>query len=707
MPLLRNLSTLKVRRLWTLSISSLFAVGALVVTLLFLHPTSAESASSKAEEAAFFAAVPPIIRSHLYEIQLDVVELEAFADSGGAIEPLGNDLLLVTPRGRIALIDKKGKVEYLPQRVPMNESASEAPVLWKGFRVADILLHQRQPNIFTLFVSHHYFAGDCVEFRVSSTSLHTDDTGATVLQDWKTEFIAHPCIGKDIFGVYGRGGIQAGGRMLMDGPEHILLVTGDHALYEWYLEGHTQEPGPATEADSHLGKLVRIELESGEVEIIASGFRNPQGFARDADGNLWETEHGPQGGDELNLVRPGLNYGWPYVTHGIQYGNKIWPYSKTQGRHDEYEKPVFSWIPAIGISNLIVNDSRYFPLWQDDILIASLITRSLYRVRLHQGHVMYVEKIEIGVRIRDITQTPDGRIALLTDSANILFLQRAPLYCQNDNDVESIYSYDAEIVCIDLAKIIAAADDPDIRSLKDALFDSPPTRSPFTIFVHDNRITYVKSPCAEKDLANRFFLHITPADANDLVEEYVNLGFNVLDFNSDDDDVGVTIHEDGCLVTRTLPEYELKHIFTGQVVRVENPSGEITWKGPVWEGSYTFDERPAPASERGASPYQQVNADDPSPGAELFAARCGICHNLAAEHNVGPHLNGVIGRRAGDVAGFNASAALSALDIVWTQENLADFIADPTQFAPGTTMANMGITAEEARTIADFLASER
>ena len=105
-------------------------------------------------------------------------------------------------------------------------------------------------------------------------------------------------------------------------------------------------------------------------------------------------------------------------------------------------------------------------------------------------------------------------------------------------------------------------------------------------------------------------------------------------------------------MTRTLPEYELKHIFTGQVVRVENPSGEITWKGPVWEGSYTFGERPASAAERSTSPYPQVNADDPSPGAELFAARCAVCHNLAAAH-MGPHLNGVIGRRAGDVAGFN------------------------------------------------------
>ena len=478
-------------------------------------------------------------------------------------------------------------------------------------------------------------------------------------------------------------------------------------FYEWYQKEHPQQPHPVVEADSHIGKLVRIELASGEVEIVAGGFRNPQGFTRDADGNLWQTEHGPQGGDELNLLRPGLNYGWPYVTHGTQYGNRVWPSSKAQGRHDGFEKPVFSWIPSIGISNLIVSDSRQFPLWKNDILIGSLISHSLFRARLHQGHVIYVEKIEIGTRIRDITQMADGRIAILTDTANILFLQRAPVYCQTDNDVESIYSYDAEIVCIDLAKIIAAADDPDIRLLKDVHFDSPPIRSTFTILVHDNRITYVKSPCAEKDLANRFFLHITPADANDLVEENAHLGFNVLDFNSDEDDVGVTIHEDGCLVTRTLPEYELKHIFTGQVVRVENPSGEITWKGPVWEGSYTFGERPASAAERGASPYPQANAEVPSAGAELFAARCASCHNLAAEHHVGPHLNGVIGRRAGNVAGFNATAALSALDIVWTQENLAEFIADPTQFAPGTTMAAVGITDEEARTLADFLATER
>ena len=683
------------------------AVAVLMVTLLLLQSEWIHAAFDWVGRAAITQEVSPILATHLYEIQSDIVELETFPNRGGAIETIGDNLLLATPRGRIALIDKDGKVEYLPLRVPMNESASEVPIRWSGFRVADILLHERQPDSFTLYVSHHYFAGDCIDFRVSSTTLRTDESGAYFSSGWKTEFKSNPCISREVFDFGGRGGIQSGGRMLMDGPEHLLLVTGDHAYYEWYQEENPQEPDPVVEADSHIGKLVRIELASGEVEVIAGGFRNPQGFARDADGNLWQTEHGPQGGDELNLVRRGLNYGWPYVTHGIQYGNKIWPYSKTQGRHDEFEKPVFAWIPAIGISNLIVSDSRYFPLWQDDLLIASLITRSLYRVRLNEGHVIYVEKIEIGARIRDITQMADGRIALLTDSANILFLQRAPFYCQSENDVESIYSYDAENVCIDLSKLIVGSDDLEIRSLSSGHFDSTAIRSLFNVFIHDNRLIYVKSPCYRNDLSHRFFLHLTPADAKDLDEGNEQLGFNVFDFNSDEDGVSATLHEDGCLVSRALPDYDLKHIFTGQVVRVESPSGEITWEGPVWEGSYTFDEPPASVTETGASPSPQAEAAVPSAGAELFAARCASCHNLAAEHNVGPYLNGVIGRRAGDVPGFNASAALTALEFIWTQENLAEYIANPAQFAPGTAMTGLGISEEEARTIADFLASER
>lgn len=678
-----------------------FPVGftGLVLMFLLLRPEWTQAAISPLESR--------LIASHLYEIQIDVVELEAFPTRGGAIEPLGEKLLVATPRGRLALIDSAGRVAYLPQRVPMNESASEGPILWTGFRVADILLQKREQNRYTLFASHHYFTGSCVEFRISSVSLLIDDSDASISGEWKTEFTAIPCIDNDIFDFGHRGGIQAGGRMLMDGPDHLLLVTGDQAYYEWYQEENPQEARPRIEEGSHLGKLLRIELANGAVETVGSGFRNPQGLARDVDGNLWQTEHGPQGGDELNLLKPGLDFGWPYVTHGIQYGNKVWPYNEVQGRHDGYEMPVYVWIPAIGISNLAVSDSRQFPLWQDDLLIASLITQSLYRARLHDGHVIYVEKIEIGARIRDITQLADGRFALLTDSAKVLFLQRAPIYCQSENDLDSIYSHDAEEVCIDLSRAIAASDDPLVRTLSNAHFDSSVIRSLYSIYIHENRLTYVKSPCVASDLEHRFFLHITPADAGNLVEETADFGFNVLDFNTDEDIIGSTIHENVCIVTRALPEFKLHHIYTGQVIRVEEPGGEVSWRGPVWTGSHTFSDAPDGEAETGDSPYQEAEAEVSTPGAELFAARCAACHNLAAEHNIGPHLGGVIGRAAGSVSGYNFTSAMSALDIVWTQENLAEYIVDPARFAPGTTMAGVGVTDEEALFIVEFLAANQ
>ena len=140
---------------------------------------------------------------------------------------------------------------------------------------------------------------------------------------------------------------------------------------------------------------------------------------------------------------------------------------------------------------------------------------------------------------------------------------------------------------------------------------------------------------------------------------------------------------------------------------MDGPDGEVTWSGPVWAGSYIFKERPDSALEEGGSPSPQVIADDPSPGAGLFAARCGSCHNLAAERNIGPHLEGLIGRRAVDIAGFNASAVLTALDLLWTEENLAEYIANPDQFAPGTTMADIGITDEEAQQVVEFLAANK
>jgi len=699
-------------------ISLLLAVAVTAAqSLLPGKPPSIEAASRIAGEGRPFDPAPPTTRTDLYRLQLLTIDMEKFQGSGGAIEPLGDHLLLVTPRGRIALIYSEGEVVHLPDRVPMFESAPDRPVTWVGFRVADIVLNELSPEEYTLFVSHHYLVGDCVEFRVSSTKLSTGDGRVGVSGDWKTEFTANPCVENAIFGYWEGdvpkvgGGIQAGGRMLMDGGEHLLVAVGDHAWYEWHLrnEGGDPEKPPVVDPDSHLGKLIRIELASGKAEIVATGFRNPQGLARDAEGNLWLTEHGPQGGDELNLVIAGLDYGWPFATSGLLYGAIAGQFNSEQDRHDGFEEPVFAWIPAIAISNLIVSSSQQFPLWRDDLLVGSLRSSSLFRVRIRQERVTSIERIGFGERLRDITQMADGRIALLTDSSKIIFLQRAPLYCQLVNNPRSIFSVDAEEVCIDIFSLVGEDVDPLIQTLDGADVGAPAMRSLFEVFIHENLLIYLRIPCSANNFRNRFFLHITPVHEKDISEDLRQFGFNVYDFYSfDQGGVGSTVFEGGCLVVRMLPNYEIKHIHTGQVVREESPDGEVLWRGPVWEGSYTFGTPyfAAPPEEK-LPPSPPPDEAGSHPGGGLFTAYCAGCHKLSSEHSAGPHLAGVIGRRAGSVTGFDASAAVGGLDIVWTRENLAEYIADPAQFAPGTTMAAVGVTPEEARTIAEFLELER
>ena len=603
----------------------------------------------------------------------------------------------MTPRGRIALVHVDGKVDYLPVSVPMNQPDLEALSINAGFRVADIVLHERLPDTFTLFVSHHYFAADCIEFRISSTELKWGHNGVAISDRWKTEFIANPCIGIDVFlHNAGWGGIQVGGRMVMEDADHLLVAIGDNGWYGWDEadERHKSRITPSGfDARYHLGKLVRIDTGSGKAEILSRGLRNPQGLALDSAGNIWETEHGPQGGDELNLLRPERHYGWPYVTLGLQYIDKIWPFNNVQGSHDGFEMPVYSWVPSIAISNLIVSDSQMFPLWENDLLIASLKAQSLFRVRVHDERVIYSERIEIGTRIRDIVQTDDGRIALLTDDAKVLLLQRAPIFCHDEFYTDAIYSFDANEVCLDVSTMFSEANAPIIRNLKASEFGKPLVRSLFYLYVHDNKLLYLRSPCTEYALSHRFFLHITPVHADDLTEEYKQHGFNIYDFYSQEQGIGAAVNEAGCMVALELPEYEIKRIYTGQSIRVESPTGEVSWQGPIWEGRHTFAETEPATVEH--------------PGATLFSAHCAGCHSLAEQHSVGPHLAGIVGRRAGNIEGFDASSSLSSLDIVWTEETLAQFIADPARFAPGTSMLAIGITEEEAQVIVDFLALER
>ena len=350
---------------------------------------------------------------------MDTVGLEPFVGTGGAMESLADDLLVATPRGRLALISSSGAVEYLDGQVPMvGEAGIEIPATSRA-RVADILLKEHSSGRFELFVSHHYFTGECFLFRVSSTTLLRDGPEVEMSDAWRTVFDARPCFRP------GFAGHEAGGRLLTDDPDHLLVLVGHHGVRDYEL----------MEYQDDLGKLLRIEIRTGGAEMLTRGHRNPQGLARDAAGDLWAAEHGPRGGDELNLLEPGRHYGYPQVSYGLPYTDdfSVREYG-TEGRHDGFTRPVFAWAPSPGISALAVNERRGFPLWDDDLLIASLSGtsyidgisggHSIFRVRRRGRIVQYVERILVGDGgIRDLTFLPDGRLALLLDSGRVKLLR--------------------------------------------------------------------------------------------------------------------------------------------------------------------------------------------------------------------------------------------------------------------------------------------
>ena len=478
------------------------------------------------------------------------------------MESMGDDLLVVAPKGRFALVFSDGTAEYLDGNVPMNAVSLGQHEDYDNhfnprlFRVADILLKELGEGRYELFAIHHYFTGECIRIRLSSTTILQAEESVTVMPDWRTIFEVEPCLPLSWF-----TGHAAGGEMLTDGADHLLVIIGTYSIDSWSAR-------PSFDPAAHLGKLLRITIETGETETLAIGFRNSQGLARDAEGNVWATDHGPQGGDELNLLDRGGNYGWPLASYGVDYGGKVPLNSEDEamGRHDGFLRPAFAWVPSPAVSAIAVNDKRWFPLWKDDLLVASLRAGSLFRVRRHGTDVQYAERIEIGWRIRDLTFMPDGRIALLRDSGWVYFLSRSRRYCNEDAQKQrKVYSVNCESITASAYEAVVSSE--------------PVIRSDFDLYLNENTLTYTREPCAHTDTEAMFFLHLIPAEVNDLPDDRRQYGFDNLDFNFD----AVGAKFDGkCLAEVPLPEYGISEIRTGQ----------FTGEGRrIWEGS--FDVEPA------------------------------------------------------------------------------------------------------------------
>lgn len=195
--------------------------------------------------------------------------------------------------------------------------------------------------------------------------------------------------------------------------------------YLWISSGERQKFDPAQDMGGNLGKIVRLK-DDGSVpadnpfasrggvaaQVWSLGHRNPLGIAFDAQGRLWNTEMGPRGGDELNLVERGANYGYPIVSNGDHYDGRVIP---DHPARPEFKAPVITWNPVISPSGFIIYSGNVFPDWRGDGFIGGLSSQSLVRVEFEGDKAREAARYAMGARIREVEQGPDGAIWLLED----------------------------------------------------------------------------------------------------------------------------------------------------------------------------------------------------------------------------------------------------------------------------------------------------
>lgn len=215
---------------------------------------------------------------------------------------------------------------------------------------------------------------------------------------------------------------------------HRIAFGPDGKLY--ISNGDRQEFDPAQDMSGTLGKIVRLNDDGtipsdnpfyarggATAQIWSIGHRNPLGLAFDGSGRLWDIEMGPKGGDELNLVERGRNYGYPIVSNGDHYDGKDIPDHSTR---PEFEAPKVWWTPVISPGDMIFYSGNAFPGWRGDILVAGLSSKALIRVDVNGSSAREAERFDMGKRIREVEQGPDGSVYLLEDGEGGRLLKLTP-----------------------------------------------------------------------------------------------------------------------------------------------------------------------------------------------------------------------------------------------------------------------------------------
>ena len=339
-----------------------------------------------------------------------ISEQFGFPKGAGAITAVDNSIIILDRLGNLYGWRPDGRpvknLEFppLPNHVmDYVASSPEARIDDRRFRAYHVAF---VPRLCSLAVSHESFDTSLGKSRLSVSLIPIDAKTLKPTGDWKVVFLGDP----EPDGPNEQGG---GGLAVRD-PYELYLGVGDYQT-----DPYADSP-PPQDPHSTFGKIIELDLQTGDHKILSRGHRNPEGLAVLEDGRLDSVEQGPNGGDELNEIREGQNYGWPNVTLGTAYGAYTWKQHSLVGSHAGYTQPAYAWLPSIGVSSLL-QVKHFGKVWDGDLLVASLKSQSLFRLRDHTN-VEYSEPIFVGQRIRDLAELDNGDIALWTDDAQLVML---------------------------------------------------------------------------------------------------------------------------------------------------------------------------------------------------------------------------------------------------------------------------------------------